>query len=354
MLRGIDVSRHQGIINWPVVKQNVEFAMIKLGGSDQGFYPDGQGLRNALAVRDLKLPHGFYFYLGGAHTIEEEVIHIKNVLSTVGGLRDGEIYALDWEERHSDEVGYLDGIVAGLRRAGLPAPMIYMSLSRVTGNSWQRLVDQGCYLWVAAWGNNDATPQTNEIPGADEWKRWAMWQYSSTGTVPGIQGRVDLNLFAADVADFYAIAGAGFKITTPTNMPGVSGVNTVLTGEYVVQPGDSLSKIAGRFGRTWQELWALNRDLVSQPDRIFPGQRLRVWNTMAQDVVQSPAPTPINPPLPTPTHGTGYHTVQPGENLSVIAAKYNLSNWYELYLPNKGVIGADPDLIKPDQVLRIP
>ena len=200
MIKGIDVSRWQGNIDWPTVSKNVEFAMIKLGGSDQGFYSDGQSVKNAIAARDIKLAHGFYFYLGGVHTVDEEVAHIKNVLSTIGGLRAGEIYALDWEERHNDEASYVDGIVAGLKRAGLPAPMIYMSLSRVRGNNWQRLVDQGCYLWVAAWGNNDAVPGTNEIPGSGQWSRWAMWQYSSVGSVPGIHARVDLNLFAGGLS----------------------------------------------------------------------------------------------------------------------------------------------------------
>jgi nucleoid-associated protein YgaU len=50
-------------------------------------------------------------------------------------------------------------------------------------------------------------------------------------------------------------------------------------GTYVVQPGDSLSKIAGRHRVPggWQALYALNRSGVGKdPNLLFPGQRLRL------------------------------------------------------------------------------
>jgi nucleoid-associated protein YgaU len=52
------------------------------------------------------------------------------------------------------------------------------------------------------------------------------------------------------------------------------------------------------------------------------------------------------------------HTVKSGETLSGIAAKYYGSgtheNWLRIYQANKGVIGDNPDIIKPGQVLKIP
>jgi murein DD-endopeptidase MepM/ murein hydrolase activator NlpD len=41
---------------------------------------------------------------------------------------------------------------------------------------------------------------------------------------------------------------------------------------HTVEPGDTLSKISAAYGTTWQELYALNRTLISDPDLIFPGQ----------------------------------------------------------------------------------
>lgn len=345
MIKGIDISRWQGLINWNIVRQNVDFAFIKIGGSDDGFYPDGQAVRNAIEARANGVKGiGFYVYLGGAFSVADEVAHIKNLISNIGGLKRGEVLALDWEEHHGDEVGYVAGIAKGLIDAGIKAPLIYMSLSRVRGNNWQRLVEMNCGLWVAAWGNNDDI--ADAAPPSDEWPFWAVWQYSSTGSVPGISGRVDLDYFQGTIEDFQKY-GQGRSVSLPAPTKSSTVVLTSdAKGEYTVASGDNLSAIAAKYGKSWQELWALNRDRVSQPNKIFPGQKLRVWGDAAP--ANPPAPTaPVNPNVRT-------HTVENGENLSTIAAKYGLPNYVVLYEANKAVIGADPNLIRPGQQLRIP
>jgi len=346
MIKGIDVSRWQGIINWHLVKQNVQFAIIKIGGSDQGFYADGMAVRNVLEARSQGIPIGFYVYLGGASLVEDEVKHIKNLIHNIGGVRPGEVFCLDWEEHHNNEVAYVKGIAKGLIDAGLKPPMIYMSLSRVRGNNWAPLVAMNCALWVAAWGDNDAVPEKGEVPGSDEWPHWAMWQYSSTGTVPGISGRVDLNQFNGSVEVFkkYGTAGRGVTMPSPVNSSRV--VIGTSTTEYVVKAGDSLSVIAAQWGKSWQQLWDLNRDKVSSPDRIFPGQKLRVWSSGNKSVAQKPTATHFNP------HVRTYEVVH-GDSLSGIAAKFGLSSWHLLWEANRNII-SDPDLIRPGQKLRIP
>ena len=46
--------------------------------------------------------------------------------------------------------------------------------------------------------------------------------------------------------------------------------------EYEVRSGDSLSKIASHHGTTWKEIWDVNRDQISDPNKIYPGQKLRI------------------------------------------------------------------------------
>jgi nucleoid-associated protein YgaU len=46
--------------------------------------------------------------------------------------------------------------------------------------------------------------------------------------------------------------------------------------EYVVRPGDSLSKIAAHYGTNWQAILEANRDIVSDPDLIQIGWKLRI------------------------------------------------------------------------------
>ncbi|MCS6873616.1 MAG: LysM peptidoglycan-binding domain-containing protein [Pyrinomonadaceae bacterium] len=43
---------------------------------------------------------------------------------------------------------------------------------------------------------------------------------------------------------------------------------------YTVQPGDSLSKIGAKYGVSWQKIFEANKDKISDPDKIYPGQEL--------------------------------------------------------------------------------
>lgn len=45
---------------------------------------------------------------------------------------------------------------------------------------------------------------------------------------------------------------------------------------YTVESGDSLSKIAGKYGIQWKAIWDHNRDILHDPDKIYPGQELKI------------------------------------------------------------------------------
>jgi nucleoid-associated protein YgaU len=46
---------------------------------------------------------------------------------------------------------------------------------------------------------------------------------------------------------------------------------------YEVKPGDSLSKIAGKYsGISWKDIFEANKDVIKDPDKIFPGQVLKI------------------------------------------------------------------------------
>lgn len=49
------------------------------------------------------------------------------------------------------------------------------------------------------------------------------------------------------------------------------GANT-----YTVVAGDNLSKIGQKYGLTWQQIYDANRDIISDPDMIHPGQELKI------------------------------------------------------------------------------
>lgn len=106
---------------------------------------------------------------------------------------------------------------------------------------------------------------------------------------------------------------------------------TPITGEetYIVKAGDTLSGIASKYGTTYQELARINN--IANPDVIYTGQVLKIK-----------------------ADGTSVqtYTVKKGDTLSGIASKYR-TTWQKIYDKNKDVIGDNPNLIKPGQVLKI-
>jgi LysM repeat protein len=109
---------------------------------------------------------------------------------------------------------------------------------------------------------------------------------------------------------------------------------------YTVQGGDTLSSIAQQaYGNSsqWQIIYDANKQVIgSNPNVIYPGQVLYI-------------------PAISPTPGSNY-TVQSGDTLSSIAQQaYGDSNkWQIIYDANKQVIGSNPNVIYPGQVLYIP
>jgi LysM repeat protein len=113
--------------------------------------------------------------------------------------------------------------------------------------------------------------------------------------------------------------------STPTNTPEVVIVVTATPGTtapvaesnvYVVQPGDTLSQIAGRYNTTVATLAQLNG--IVNPNIIRVGQRLVI------PVPGGTTPPPPGNPTPVPSTGARTYVVQPGDNLFRIALRYGI------------------------------
>ena len=75
-------------------------------------------------------------------------------------------------------------------------------------------------------------------------------------------GRLDPDFRSGDVV---------MNISAPESS-GSSGSGST----YTVQAGDSLSKIGSHYGVSWQKIFEANRDKISDPDKIRPGQELTI------------------------------------------------------------------------------
>ena len=111
--------------------------------------------------------------------------------------------------------------------------------------------------------------------------------------------------------------------TTPTPIPPLA---------YQVQPGDTLSAIAARYGITVENILALNPGV--EPEALQVGNVLRIPSGTL-----TPTPTPtLDPSIPTPTPGNYVvHIVQSGDTLTSIAEQYEVSE--------EIIQGANPDVL---------
>jgi nucleoid-associated protein YgaU len=78
--------------------------------------------------------------------------------------------------------------------------------------------------------------------------------------------------------DFSNVQGGGSSTARPPAVTDpIAGSGTA--GTYIVVKGDSLSKIAKeQYGDAskWRKIYEANRDLIKDPDLIYPGQSLRI------------------------------------------------------------------------------
>ena len=140
---------------------------------------------------------------------------------------------------------------------------------------------------------------------------------------------------------------------TPQPTPSPSSSPTVST--YTVVSGDTLSRIASRFGTTVSNLVALNS--IANPSLIRPGQ-VFILSAAAPAPAPAPAPTPTPTPAPTPTptptpapaaETTTSYTVAPGDTLIRIASRFGTTTANIMAL--NGITNAN--LIRVGRVLTI-
>ena len=192
---GIDVSSHQGEIDWQQVKASgVEFVMIRAGyrGLDQGgLYEDEYAQSNYKGAKQAGLKIGAYFF--SQATTEEEAIKEAEFALVI--TKDWQLdfpLAYDWE--FSGEENRVAAITAAqvtefaqifcaeIEKAG-NSPMVYFNPD--LGRNFLYLEELTDYpFWLALYDRDFRYDY-----------KITMWQYTCEGTVPGIEGNVDINLY---------------------------------------------------------------------------------------------------------------------------------------------------------------
>ena len=201
---GIDVSKHNGNIDWTKVKESgVNFAIVRAG--NRGYGAEGNLVTDPKFVDNMKgaisngIDVGVYFYsqaITEKEAIEEADMTLK--LIKENGFEGKVKYPIIIDTEKSG--GRADSLSKDVRTAVVKAfcervkkagyePMIYANKDWLVNNldmSQLEIYD----VWVAHYNNT-----TDPIKNPTDYKgKYQIWQYTSTGKINGISGDVDLNI----------------------------------------------------------------------------------------------------------------------------------------------------------------
>ena len=185
--RGIDVSNHQGTVDWnKVMAAGIDFAILKVGPVYGK--PDDSFERNAAECERLGIPYGVYYY-SYARSVEDANKEADRTLAWLGGHHPSLPVYYDLEDSYilqdpdfskdkltqiaqafcnrMEAVGFKSGIYANLNWLNN-----YLNSPSLSG--YDHWVAQ--YNWRCDYAGS-----------------YSFWQYSSSGNVPGVNGRCDMN-----------------------------------------------------------------------------------------------------------------------------------------------------------------
>lgn len=308
MLKGIDVSEHNGTINWNSVRSQIDFAILRLGwiGNHNNHTIDRQFERNYSECKRLGIPVGVYVY---NYCVNENSAR-SGANWTIEKLR-GKILELpvyiDMEDQSGTTLGkdmntnICIAFNTIIEQSGKWAG-VYANLNWFNNYLHKDIIKQKYTTWIAHYGVSE-----------DKYKgQYDMLQYSSKGIVNGISGNVDMNVMYRDlIAEIVGnkqeetvrpvkksvdeiareiidghwgngedrkrrLEEAGYNYQEVQNK-----VNELLGANnkpqpvyYIVKSGDNLSTIAKRYGTTVNQLVQWNN--IKNPNLIYAGQKLRI------------------------------------------------------------------------------
>lgn len=188
--QGIDVSKHQGYIDWQQVKNaGIDFAIIRCGyGANTTSQDDVRWEYNASSCESLGIPYGVYLYSYADNTseIDGEVQHVLRLLK--GHKPTLPVY-IDIEENKQFALGgavlseFAKRFCSQIKSAGYKSGL-YTSTSHWNAYFGTFAALPSYYHWVAQY-NTSCTYSG----------RYETWQYSNTGRVSGISGNVDRDIW---------------------------------------------------------------------------------------------------------------------------------------------------------------
>ena len=204
-MKGIDVSKWQGIIDFAKVKNSgIDFVIINAGYGKEISQKDKCFEQNYYAAKRVGLHVGAYWY-SYATSVENAVKEAKTCLEVIKGKQfDFPIY-FDVEEQNQFAKGrsFCDSIVKAfcdeLERNGYYVGL-YISRSPLQTYISESVAKRYA-LWIAEYGGK-----------CNYNGNYGMWQYSCIGCVPGVNGNCDMNIAYVDYPSIIKKGFNGYKL----------------------------------------------------------------------------------------------------------------------------------------------
>ena len=199
--QGIDVSEHQGRIDWNAVKASgIDFAILRVGfgAPSWGGRVDYQFNRNISECERLGIPYGVYIY-SYAFDNQQAADEASMVIDCLSGHNPRLPVYYDLEDKT---------IIADGRQSGI-ASRAQTFCNKISSAGYK----PGIYANLN-WFNNILTDPVFKSGSWDHWiaqynsqchytGSYSIWQYTSRGKVSGISGNVDMNYAYVDVSLYY-------------------------------------------------------------------------------------------------------------------------------------------------------
>lgn len=274
---GIDVSKWTTVRDWAAVRGNdIVFSSVK---TTQGDY-----YVSSTAADQVNGSRGAGIVTGGYHFADPNVPVAGNLAQFVSQSRPLGLFEqgaflpmLDIEDSPTDHIKwtadlanqFVASYIAGLRGdTGIEPVAVYANLGFwrdvLRPDEW---ADDGVFLWLALYNGDPGNT------GGYTHRRLAIHQHTSQGNVPGVDGFADRNVtvggFTVQALTIGTVAPPPGPPTPPTPTPSPGG-----WVDYTVQAGDTLSAIAAAHGTTVAVLAEVNH--IPDPNRIYAGQVIRV------------------------------------------------------------------------------
>lgn len=187
LMKGIDVSVHNGSIDWQKAKNaGIQFAILRAGYGRELSQKDARFEENYKNAKAVSIPIGAYWY-SYAMTEDEARLEADVFLSVIKGKQFEMPVYFDLEEKKQFDLGKEK--VSAIMRAFLEKVEkaryfvgLYGSASSLTTHTADDIKARYT-IWLAHWAE-----QTNYSGN------YGIWQYSSEGKVNGISGNVDMDI----------------------------------------------------------------------------------------------------------------------------------------------------------------